>query len=190
MIKSVLTGFLVVILILVSCDKKSEDPPGSFTHNGKDYSLDKGFIENYGGDASVYNFDITLISSGLTIVEEDGEVADLTGKGNGFYLEIFTSTPNDLKTGIYNFAALTAAGTFDDGFIAMGVESTNDEAGLELDIIQGTLAIEKSGTDYDLAFSGTTEDNKTISMQYLGPLTMYDYSSDTLKSGIIKRIKR
>lgn len=170
--------FLAAIFMVVSACKKDKDEPkkNQFTYGGANYNLTKGIIENYGQypGEGVFNFDVILLSSGLTVYESNGEPDSISGIGNAIVIEFYSTDSTDLATGEYNYNVTGAGTTFEYAFAAIDF-NTDTEEGTEVDISGGSIAVSKSGINYELTFSFETIGGNSLSGYYMGPLTRYDY---------------
>lgn len=187
--------FASLILFLGSCkkDDDSNSPSKNYMQlDASEYELSKGILENYGkyeGDNG-YNLDLTLFSSGLKIVEEDGEVSDMSGEGHAIYFEIYTSTSKKLDIGTYEY---DSTGTGESGTFASGgcVADYNieTEEGTSLELSEGTLTVTKNDGIYEISFDCIAEDGTSVTGYYKGSLKYYNYDDNTKSARIkIKRI--
>lgn len=189
-------GIIALISIIVSTgcgkDPKEDSPPlvvvdNYVMYDGTKYELAKGYIENYGQDqgAGSYNTDLTLLSSGFTMYESNGEVDSLGGIGHALYFEMFSTQGSKLDIGDYIYDANQTLDikTFDlaDVIINFNIDT---EEGLLKEIKSGKLSVKSSSTGYEISFTGTDEDNKAVSCSFTGSLKYYDYS---LKSSSKKK---
>lgn len=99
---------VAVILFLgfaiAGCKKdssKDETTKNYVNVDGTEYEISKGFITNYGMYNSAYNFDLVLVSSGLTILEYMGMPDSVSGTGNEVYFEMYSSSSDKLAVGDY-----------------------------------------------------------------------------------------
>lgn len=178
--------FFVISLSVAGCkkDDNSSGTKNSFKYNNAEYNLSKGFLENYGQASSgeAYNIDLTLISSGFTIHESNGEIDSLSGTGDALYFELYTSDPTKLSVRDYAYDAsqTMADGTFDMGFVGVQYNASNDSGTLDF-INGGKLTVKSNGSAYELSFTGTTANGKSVTMTYNGSLNYYNYAKK--KSG-------
>ena len=86
--------------------------------------MQTGYLEYYGkvpGSAS-YNMDLTLLSSGFTVHETNGQIDSVSGIGNIVYLEVFTEdTIIDSRTYTFDPEETHEAGTFDRGAVGLNL---------------------------------------------------------------------
>ncbi|APU09262.1 hypothetical protein A5M85_02875 [Cellulophaga lytica] len=158
-------------LFMNSCS--SDDDSGSDSVAGSFLKIDDnktdivlGIAEDYGayndeGEEDVYNIDLSLLSTGFTF-----ENQELNGTGIGIYFEIFSSTPNKLASGVYEYDANAQTALFFDD--ATLFEYTEDEE-KEFDLVSGTITVVKSKNDYyELTFNGVDELGRVISGSFSG----------------------
>jgi len=180
-------GIIVLISIIAStgCGKdKVEDTPPVVNNNyvmfdGAKYELSQGIIENYGeyNAGSSFNTDLTLIS-GYTVYESNGEIDSLYGTGNYIYFELFSSQGEKLDIGDYIYDATESGDvkTFDYAETAINFNMTTEDGTIK-EIKGGKVSILSNGSEYEINFTGTDEDNKAVSAYYKGSLKYYDYSA-------------
>jgi hypothetical protein len=188
-------GVLTISLMIVNCKKSdivsNNTLKNSITYNNTQYDLNSGFLEYYGNIGGTgLNIDLTLISSGLIPVLTNGLIDSLKGTGNGINFEIFTTTATALDVRDYSFDAGMSgtAGTFDYANTILNF-NTLTKQGIDLDINGGTVTIKSNGTQYELTFSCTGVNGKSVTGYYKGSLTYYDRSVGT-KSARINKLRK
>jgi hypothetical protein len=168
--------FLLVVLAVMSACKKDENttPKNNITYDGKTYELAKGYLENYGYvDDGLYNFDMTLVSDGLTLTEN----GDASGVGNIIYFEMLSPSPTELSAGTYTFSVnFNTAYTFATGFVGLDFDIANF-TGTFLNLVGGTVTVAKDGGNYKITFNGVQASAKAVTGSYEGTLIYYDYSN-------------
>ena len=180
-------AILLLSLIVGGCKKdKEETVKNYFNYNGTEFTLSKGFLENYGKSAANEgnNIDLTLLSSAYTIHVKNGEVDSISGTGDALYFEMFTSLPDklDVRDYLYDETESFAAGTFDIGMVGMGF-NMDTETGSNFDITGGKVSVTSNGSEYEITINCTTSNGKTITGYYKGPLVYYNYDKKK-KSGL------
>jgi len=181
-----LTIAIVAMAVLYSGCKKNEDSSGSnssFTYDGKSYPLSIGVLENYGTNGEVFETDLTLLSSGLKIVEANGEVQSMSGTGHILQFELISTTGTKLDIGKYIFDNNgSTAGTLYDGGALINY-SSETQVGTQLNITAGSVTVTKNSSEYELSYDCTTDDNKNIKGTFKGSLKYYSYeTANTIKS--------
>lgn len=180
----VLAMFFAVfgMITFTSCDDDDDDDKTNYFMLGEmEGVLDKGYLEYYGmwNETSGYNFDISLVSSDLSM---DGE----TGIGDVAYFELFSESATELKSGIYTYNETYEAYTFDYGGFDINFNIETEESDEYGEMTAGTVEIAKSGEKYTIEFSGTAS-GKSVKGHYSGSLMYYDLSDD-MKSGKTKKL--
>ena len=145
-------------------------------YDGNNYPLTKGYLENYGYNSNTdsYNFDITLVDNGITMVQ-----GDLAGTGNIIYVELYSYS--NFVSGTYTFSNSGSAQTFDTGWVGINYDITND-IGINYACTEGTVTVSQSGTNYIIDITFTLESGQQASVHYEGSLIYYDYTSKKMKS--------
>ena len=191
--KSIISTLAVIFLLCIAitgCKKDKNDTKKNVLKvDGTEYDISKGFLQYYGGNGSVYNIDLNLISSGITVHETLGLPDSASGIGHAIYFEMYTSSIDKLALGdyTYNFSS-QAAGSFDYADYILNWNLSQQHNPTFIEITSGTVKVIKSGAEYELSFSGTDKNNKTISGYYKGSLTYYD-QSQVKKSQMLKRTR-
>jgi hypothetical protein len=189
MMKKNLNGLWVLIVLATmfsGCKKDSKDEArnNAINYEGKEYALSTGYLEYYGKVSSKesYNMDLTIISSGLTIRETNGEIDSVYGVGNVLYFEIFTSDSSFLDSRTFTFDPQETyeAGTFDNGIVGLNLDVITFE-GVYFPVVSGTVKVNKSGDEYEVTVNCKNGTGKTITAYFKGPLKYYDYGDLNLK---------
>jgi hypothetical protein len=179
--KTVLFALTAIGVLFAACKKDDEnDPPkNQMTYNGAEYELSQGIIENYGSweSSEGYNFDVTLLTSGIAIYVVNDMIDSLSGIGSGVVFELFSSDSTHLADGIYilDEDGNGTPGTFTYGSVAIDYNVGTQE-GTEKDFIEGTCEVNRNGETFQLSFDCKTEDNIAITGYYNGVLQAFDYS--------------
>lgn len=172
--------FLLLILILIflsiSCKKDSVEATkiSLINYENKDYQLSQAYIETYGKFQGIYRHDLTLLSSGVQIIEKDGKVNDLTGIGHGIGFG-FYSISDKLQIGEYRFDVSSknyAPNTMDYGGVTVNYDFTNQK-GVQTDITGGVINITRSDIEYEISFNCVTKDGKKVIGYYKGAVELY-----------------
>ena len=179
--------FLLVSISLVSFSCGSDDDGDGGTAGGSgvlvygdtEYQLKSGVIADYGEYFDgVYNFDVSLVDSGIRIV--DGETIPTNDTFSGVYFELFTSNSQDLEEGVYTFGNGIEAGTYSSAEVI--IETAFDEDYEAFEINSGTFTVLDDGSSYEFEFEGTTYNGTSFSGYYTGSLVSVDYSSELSRS--------
>lgn len=162
-------------------DKKNGDGSISgnhFAYDGKQYPLAQGFLIYYGewkGKSGIYDYDIVLASSGLIY---NDTLEEFTGKGHVVYYELLTSSETELLPGTYNYdsTAMDIPNSYQYAFFMINYDVDEDEAEVDKYIREGSISVEKTGSNYNLIYNGKTEDEKNFTGKFIGPLHFIDWS--------------
>lgn len=165
-----------MIVFVAGCKKDSNDPvnSGQFTYAGTSYNLSQGFLAGYGsvGNNS-YGITTVLMSSGFQVFEINGIPDSVSGQGEVFIAAIYSSTENAIEPGVYSFAELGTAGTFEYSGVLIGYDAETDEAEIEDEVAGGTITVTKKGDIYGFSFNMTTVLGSTLKGDYSGNLKFY-----------------
>lgn len=166
------------LFILSSC-KKDEDSAEKLNQllvNEKSYELTKGLIQYFGEvKQNTYNFDLYLFSNGINY---DYTNNTYSGKGNIFYVELYSNSPTEILSGTYKYDpdATFAPFTFFSTQVALDF---NVETGLGSEGgITGTIKVKKSGTFYEFTINGIAFENQKLTGYFKGDFEVIDSSSD------------
>lgn len=189
--KSIISTVAVIFLLFIGitgCKKDKNDTKKNFLKvDGTEYDISKVLLTNYGGASSVYNMELDFFSSGITIHEVNGIPDSISGIGHAIYFDMFSSSADKLALGDYTYNNTSqAAGSFDYAGYVLNWNISQQPPFIE--ITSGNVKAIKSGAEYELSFSGTDQNNKTISGYYKGSLTYYD-ASQVKKSQMLKRTR-
>ena len=146
-------------------------------YDGNKYPLTKGYIKYYGdsgGEEEYYNFDVYLVDNGITITQND-----YYGVGNYLYFEMWSPSSSMLMPGTYTFASNHNSYTFSIGKARFNYNIATD-SGIEYSCISGTVTVSQSGTDYIFDVTITLGNGKTLNAYYKGPVTLYNYSKNSM----------
>ncbi len=188
--------YLLALTTLMACKKEDPTPvkANEFTINSDKYNIDEGWVENWGLiDATTYNVDLTLVSSGISPLIEDGIIDYFAGKGNMIYLEMYTNVPNSHQIGTYQFSDSMKPNTFDLGYVLTNYDFGNDSGDIK-EVIDGSakiINVEKNTIEVEVNL--TTNDNKNIKGYFKGKTVLYDYSEIAnvrIKNAIVKKSKK
>lgn len=169
-----------ISLTIISCNKDDDGDSGSSSSNflkvgNKEYKLKAGSLEYYGEDLEgVSNFDVSLVTSNVTVVE--GEIFPSDETFSAIYFELFTSNASNLEEGVYNFNTSGAANTFEYADIIIDA-TLSDVEPIYYEVSSGSFEVLDSGNNYNFKFQGKTADGQNFSGAYKGSLSKFDYSA-------------
>lgn len=181
---NILVLLAAIAIVFAACGDDDDDDDTStpktneIVVNGTSYPLSSGVIINYGEtDPGVYNLDLSFFSDGITVVETGGMIDSAYGTGNILYFEMFANIATDIPAGSYGFDTVNmGAGTFDYADYAINID-VEDPNGVYDEIYGGNVTVAKDGNTYEVNYSGTDENGKTVTAYYKGTLKYYDDSS-------------
>ncbi|MFW5656301.1 MAG: hypothetical protein ACOC0C_01685 [Bacteroidota bacterium] len=176
---------LMLIFIFVSCEESENQPEASGFLNMKDatYTLDKGVLENWGtaeeNDELDENYDgyllgLTLVSPEVIIHQSNGRVDSISGEGQGIYFRIIDDFPEGFEKHVFTFDTEIAPGTLVYSAAMVNFDFMNDGLDDYILIEEGTLSINKTGTEYVIEFDGFITPEKEIEARYTGELVTFD----------------
>ena len=161
---------LFVILSLFSCKKEEGVSPSSmygFVLNGETYSLEKGFLEDFGENSDgSFDFDIFLASSEIGY---SAAAEDFNGKGNFIYLDLNTSSANGLDDGRYDYANDRRAFTLVDATVGTHFD-LSEETGDIYEVLEGTVDIKVEGDETFVEFELILPNNVKVEGSFRGVL--------------------
>lgn len=163
----------------------------SFAVNGNSYTLSQGLIQYFGetGNDS-YNHDIVLLSEGIQIQTQDGQIIGATGKGEVVYFELFSALSDKIADGEYIFADGYAAGTFDMADIQIGYDVIADEDDIYYEIIGGSINITTNQSFTQIIMNLTTSEGYLVTGSFEGEMPTYiveDFKKTSSKKSIFKK---
>lgn len=191
-------GVFVLSTLIISCsndDDMGSDSNKNYIKVGETvYELSTGAMENFGKyDNGIdkydgYNICLTLVSKGVSLSgDEDGEMV-ITGSGQIFYFDMYTSKGSSFDDRDYNFDGIppTQIGTFNDGACWLSWDESED--GDWNDITSGKVTVSKNGNE--ITINCTDENGKNITGFYKGPLIYYDYAWEQKSARIISKQRK
>jgi hypothetical protein len=178
-------GAALMISVVACKDDKDDDGNNggnggsSFSQelviDGTKYTLNDGFIFVYGTDGgNAANFDINLITDGLTIIyDNDGIPDSAAGTGQVIYLETWSSDTVKIADGTYTLDTnSTNAGAISYAEI---FTIANGEGTAFKEVASGSVQVSVSGNEHTITGSGKTKDGKDFSFSFKKDL---NYISD------------
>ncbi len=157
--------FLIGLLIIaVSCKKKSEDRENAFTANEKVFSTPNGYLEIYSPEDDGGDFDIFLT---------DGEyITDSSYNYNSeVYFDFKSPSTTELSSGEYVFDPEWSPGSFDYATVTMYGDN-----GVTFEVTDGAVDINKSGDTYEISYEITIGNITLVSGYYKGSLEEIDHT--------------
>lgn len=166
-----LTLILVLSILLSGCKKDEEPAPKKnyMTYKDTEYDLSSGFLVEFGGSSTTgYNFDLYLLSSGLSVSLTDF----ITGTGEVLYFELWSSASSGLENGTYTFSNTEAPNKYTTFEALINYNSTDQT--VDEDVVDGTgnVTVKVDGQTYTIDFDITTPSGN-IKGNYTGTLEKF-----------------
>ncbi len=155
---------------------------GNFEVNDSSYQVTQGIIIIEGEDESdgsdqptngSYKMDLILTSDNITVeTDENGAYTGINGQGDAIYLEIISSSENDIDEGDYWFDSdeYYSAGSFINTKYFIDYDSDSSESTDGVDFISGRISVTKEDDTYTIKIYGKDEDDNVITGYYIGTL--------------------
>jgi hypothetical protein len=166
----------IIFSLLISCENEDNSlkTPSKFSFNGKEYSLDKGYIHHELGT----QFYVYLLASSIEFIPsgDDGAYI-LKGGGMGIELCLDSIMPTEISTATYKWPTHT---TPNSEMICAAFMIVSDNSplathkGMEYGI--GTVAVSKIGEEFTIEFDLNLDPSwggGRVSGQYIGTLLSY-----------------
>jgi len=158
--------FISFAFILTSCSSDDDSPEASvdnkITYDGKEVVISSGFIEDFGTDEGYYNYDFTVIGT-------------LDGEPYSFYAELYSPiTDGNFTPGSFTYVEIESETPpeyfYSYAYLIIG--ST------EVEVVDGTILVSGSGTDYKISGTLTLENDKTLKVGYSGTFAIIDETEE------------
>jgi len=191
-LKTLILALISISIVFAGCKKDEENdaPKNQMTIDGTEYELSQGVIENYGvwQSSEGYNFDVTLLTSGITIHVVNDIIDSLSGIGSGVVFELYSYDSTNLASEIYDLDkdGNGTPGTFTYGSVAIDY-NVGTQQGTEKEFTEGILNVARDGENFQLSFECKTEDGTTVTGYYDGVLQAFDYSDFKPSKGITNK---
>ncbi len=171
-----LTVFMSVAMAFTGC-KKDDDDPESYLKAGDDkFILAKGDIVFEGTSQmslDIYDYYISLYTSGLTYTSWDGSVGEYTGSGPLIQFRLHSTGTNKPANGEYQIE--TSEGNYCEGG-AYEFDYSEPSGSVKEFNAGGVFTINISGDTYTIEFQGMDEYDIPVEIFYKGMLTYHDES--------------
>lgn len=164
--------FLFVIVGIISC-KDDEDPviSGSFTFDGNNFSLAKGFLDyrdNFVVAGYTYNiWAVILTSDGISFG------SSFTGTGEVVYLYLYTAIDETtLPAGTYTADGLVGENLIELGETYLQIDATiGGKGGITYaDFVSGEVVVSRIGSFHKIDFTLTDVDGRQLTGSLTAPL--------------------
>jgi hypothetical protein len=186
---STLVLIFLLSIALSGCKKDSkEETKSNYLKIGdSEYALSQGYLYFYGGDGSMFDFDLVLLSPEITVYKSTGTLDSLVGTGQYIIFRMISSGTARLTPGDYGYTTPTQAwgpGTFHEANYLLTYNAQLQHNPNFTEIIGGTVKIINSevkspynlsnqGMQYELSYSGKDENSKDISLYFKGRLDFF-----------------
>ncbi len=175
---------MLVAVVITACEKEEEIKSNHLSYNGVSYELDHGRLTYYGqwfDNPNSYNFDLSLHSSGL---QYDDEQDELTGKGHGIFIELFSPSETELANGTYNFDANQTydPNTFFDASFFIHFNTSTDIGDAVGDIVGGRVRVEKAEDVFEFDIDCQDEAGNSIKAYFKGSIVFKDMTEGDFKA--------
>ncbi|GEM_PF-1698930 len=171
--------------VFTSCEEDKKDNNGGnnpttfkqeLVYDGTTYTLKEAFIIDYGVTDNAANFDINLVSDGITVqFDNDGAPIGATGDGFAVYIEAWSADTVKFADGTYTIDTvdLGKAGTISYASI------DRIQSGQFMDESEwaegSSCTIEVNDKEHTITGSGTTRNGKSFSFSFRKE---FDYIDD------------
>ena len=135
-------------LTFTSCgdDDDTVDVENRLIIDGTSYDLESGFLTDFGSNGNgSFDFDIYLADDGITI-----QNGDLSGTGNGIYLDLNSGLETGLESGTYTFSINREPFSFVGGTAAFTNFNFSTVSGTLINVTSGTVVMDITGNTYDI----------------------------------------
>ncbi|WP_157514502.1 hypothetical protein [Mangrovimonas sp. TPBH4] len=171
-------------------NNNNNNPTNALVYNGEEHQIQGASLLNYGEyfDSGVYNFDVSLIDSEISIV--DGYPEAVNNVYSEIYFELFTESEAGLEPGTYAFDPTYGVANTFVGDVLLNYNYETDEEEAYYEMTSGTFTVLENGTAFKLEFEGTTEDGAAFSGSYEGELMYFEdltfWQNEGRPSGVTK----
>lgn len=182
-----LMAAFVLPVLFAACSKDDDDKKNHFKYDGNTYEMTSGVMLNWGqwwGEG--YNFDLYLFSEGINY----NGIWDITGTGHGIFFELYSPNENELAAGTYNYDPEDEGDPFTFSWADFVIDyDIENETGTEIDIVGGTVKVEKSGSTYTITIDATAQGGKPVTGYYKGTFTIEDMSDFDWKTEPVEKLR-
>jgi hypothetical protein len=161
-----------LMAFIVACDKDEEDGGNGGTNVSQElildstaYALSTGFIIKYGTEDGVANFDLNLVSDGVTFTFDSLGLPDnVTGSGQVIYMETWSADTSLMADGTYTLILdSTNAGSISYGEI-ISISNGNPTAFYEM--TSCVMQVSVAGNVHTIMGSGKTSSDLDFSFSF------------------------
>jgi hypothetical protein len=168
----------LILTFSFSCSSDDDATPPIENENflkvgNQEFELKSGLYQTDTLEDGLYAFGIILYDTNVSII--DGEPTPEDNIVNGISFEIYTdnSTKPDLGEYIFTGASNPGVNTLAAASILSNINIEN-QTGQTIEIEVGILEIVENANEYVLNFTGIDEEDNEISINFRGPLTLFE----------------
>ncbi len=186
--KALLLALFIIPFIFAACSKdKDEDKKNHFKYDGKTYEMTSGVILDWGQSwGEGYMFDLFLFSEGI----QYNDIWDITGTGHGIFFEFFSPNENELAAGTYNYDAEDSGDPLTFHYADFVIDwDIENETGTEIDIVGGSVKVEKSGSTYTITIDAVAKGGKPVTGYYKGTIPVEDMTDIDWKTEPVEKLR-
>ncbi len=183
-----LMAAFVLPIFFAACSKDDDDKKNHFKYDDKTYEMTSGVILNFGQwfDEEGYNFDLYLFSEGI----QYNGIWDITGTGHGIFFEFYSPNENELAAGTYNYDAEDSGDPFTFHYADFVIDwDIENETGTEVDIVGGSVKVEKSGSTYTITIDAVAQGGKPVTGYYKGTIPVEDLTDIDKKTEPAEKLR-
>jgi len=168
--------FIAVAIAISGCDSKDDSATSKnyFSYDGKEYAIDNGYFSHWeeNNNDGPYVWGFFLISEGLYL---DYEAGGFKGKGDGFAVNLVSSSETEVVEGTYSFDG-TDDFLIDGAAIIIGYDIETED-GIVVDFSEGsgTIDVKKTGEEYEVIINCKTAEGKEINGYFKGSIPIVEF---------------
>jgi hypothetical protein len=142
-------------------------------YNGTEYALSKAGSIRFYADENEY--ELIFLSSGGVFHSTGSRFDSITGSGNAFVLDLISADSTTISTGnyMYDDSQSYPAMTFSYPTIVLNFNFPST-SGQSVRMYNGSLNVKKSGSSFEVSYSGTNETGVAASLYYKGSIAQYN----------------
>jgi len=171
---------LLLSVTLFSCKKDKTDDPepvvkaSQITFKGSTYAIDKGVYVYWSKKDTGSMITLIFLSPGGQFHSTTGTIDSISGTGTGLAFNCYSSDSLSIAAGnyVYNNTGGNTSGTFEGANMVLNYDFAND-IGEEVEFNGGTLSVAKSGTTFEISYSGQDGMGNAMTFYYKGLIPGY-----------------
>jgi len=175
-----LSLMLLLSSMFFSCKKDETETPApvvkasQITYKGSTYTIDKGAYVYWSKKEQGSLITLIFLSPGGQFHSTTGTIDSISGIGTGLAFQCYSADSLSLPAGNYVFdnTGSNSAGTFDAANMVLNYDFAND-IGEEVEFTGGTVTVAKSGTTYEISYTGQDSTGNAMTFYYKGLIPGY-----------------